>query len=614
MATSEEDLSGIPFLTNFSMPSTLKGYQSIIPRFGHTDNLTAVFEGNTDDSSDYAVGLISVGCIILGFFLLWSILLMIFMCVGNKMGFLSGASFLRKPYEAPFYDEDDGTDYNQEEHDPDGGMHPQGSSGYGLSAGTARTQKIPVAGDPWKSKATISRVIFVVSGIICITFGLLMVTHGITNLQTGINTVHDNSIKLNRLSSDARSVIQKGMLDLRDTAVNIRSVVEAELSAEEFCPADPDISNSEVGRSLREKADEVVRLLTDLADFREGELADLDDAMKTLFDGTEEVNKEAGDVDVTDWEALIVLVPYTIFPALLIVAAMMAFYDVGSERYHCFISWFVLPIFILMTIVAYVFAGIMGIMAGVNSDFCLPGGMDSSSPDDHIKSILKIEGYDEESFPYKVANWYIEQCNGIEDPLTDTRLYGPDLRDNRDALLDLRSDLQVSGQIDELAVYCNRDYDKLDVVLGSMENIIEVLMESLKRVLDLAQCGRIIPLYTSTMYDTGCSYSPKAVFWVFSGCLILAFFGMIMITLRSSMKMSVVDQSYVGHFPQGESQSFRHDADEEEEEVQEIEPNPEHLMEEEELEYRDEPEAPPTHVAAYTASPYDSRYPEKNNI
>ena len=53
-------------------------------------------------------------------------------------------------------------------------------------------------------------------------------------------------------------------------------------------------------------------------------------------------------------------------------------------------------------------------------------------------------------------------------------------------------------------------------------------------------------------------YAPKAVFWVLCSCLILGFFGMMMITFRSSMKMSVVDNSYAGHFLHTESLSLRH--------------------------------------------------------
>ena len=91
-----------------------------------------------------------------------------------------------------------------------------------------------------------------------------------------------------------------------------------------------------------------------------------------------------------------------------------------------------------------------------------------------------------------------------------------------------------------------------------MLGVVDTLRGSLERLLNLAQCGRLIPLYTSTLYDAGCSYSPKAVFWIFSGCLILGFFGMLMITLRASMKMTLIESDYVGHFPPSETHDLQH--------------------------------------------------------
>mmetsp|Transcript_1295 Transcript_1295/g.1734 ORF Transcript_1295/g.1734 Transcript_1295/m.1734 type:complete len:587 (-) Transcript_1295:163-1923(-) len=565
-----EDQTGVPYQVEYAAPSALQWYQDAFPRFGHTSNLTKVFEsGSSSDTQDYAAGLIFVGCIIMGFFLLWSVVLMIFMCIGHKAGFLSGVPFLRKPVQTAKSDGDS----------VDGADGLNGPSSYHLN-------KSLYYGDPWRSRPTISRVCFIISGIICITFGLLLVTEGVTNLQTGINTINDNSIKLNKLAGDARLIIQEGMLEMKDMATNIRGIVENELAPENFCPDDPLVTGSEVGRDIRERSDEALDLLQQLDDFQESELNDVEEAMKIMYDGTDEIISQAADVDVSDWQSLIVIIPYTIFPALLMVAAVLAMFDVASDRYHCFISWFVLPIFIVMTIVAAAFAAIMAMAAGVNGDFCLPGGRDDSSPDDLVRDIMRVEGYDNTTYAFRVADWYINQCQSVEDPLNETRSFRPDLNSSRSSLQDLIDDIRIDGKLDELGVYCNRDYDTLDILLESMQSIVDVLIQSLDRLLDLVACGRIIPLYTSTVYDAGCSYSPKAVIWVFSCCLILAFFGMVMITLRSSMKMTLIDQDFVGHFPHAESQDFHHQEEYSGEQVDEVEPNLHNLEEEEiEIEY-----------------------------
>ena len=374
-----------------------------MPRFGHPSNLTAILESqSTEEAESYATGLIFTGCIIVGFFLLWAIVLMVFMCIGHKVGFLSGAPFLRKPV------------------DPNGGEGSDGGSvDYAAKTSTYR-------GDPWKSRPTMARICFMISGVICIAFGVLMVTYGITNLQSGINTAHQNSLALNELTGNARVVITEGLLDVQDMAEYIRTIVVNEFEPTNFCPADPEMKDSETARDFSRQTTEVTDFLDDLDDFSSSVLNDVDDAMKILNDGSAEVSDKAGEVKVNDWEALIVLIPYTIFPAIMIVAALLAFLDVSSERYHCFISWFVLPIFILMTLVACVFAAAMAIAAGVNGDFCLPGGREDS-PDQLVRDVLLIEGYDEDSFAYKAANWYISQCEGVPDPLLEIREYDPQL-------------------------------------------------------------------------------------------------------------------------------------------------------------------------------------------
>ena len=68
----------------------------------------------------------------------------------------------------------------------------------------------------------------------------------------------------------------------------------------------------------------------------------------------------------------------------------------------------------------------------------------------------------------------------------------------------LIANLTDAEVIDELAVYCNRDFDILEPLLRSMIDTVEILTNSLIVLLDLSRCGRLIPLYTDTVYKAGC--------------------------------------------------------------------------------------------------------------
>jgi hypothetical protein len=87
-----------------------------------------------------------------------------------------------------------------------------------------------------------------------------------------------------------------------------------------------------------------------------------------------------------------------------------------------------------------------------------------------------------------------------------------------------------------LSLYCNRDYDNLDELIVEMIGLLEIIVDSIRRMLNLASCDRIVPIYHSAFYDSSCAYSVSAVFWVFSSSLIIGAFGVLMLLFRAACK------------------------------------------------------------------------------
>lgn len=96
--------------------------------------------------------------------------------------------------------------------------------------------------------------------------------------------------------------------------------------------------------------------------------------------------------------------------------------------------------------------------------------------------------------------------------------------------------------VNDLSIYCNRDFSGLEELVRSMDTLITLLSDSVVRTLALVDCQRIGPLYTNTVYDGMCTYAPSAVAWVFASTLVMGIMGMLMLTFRSSYKRTV----YVG--------------------------------------------------------------------
>lgn len=110
-----------------------------VPRFGHTNDFSAALSNDDSEVEDYVLGLVFVAGFIMAVFLTWSILLLVFKCMGKKVGFLSGRPFQN----------------------------------------TTRAFRV--------------RVVFVGSVILFIMFAVLLVVNGITNLQDTLQTVSDTN-------------------------------------------------------------------------------------------------------------------------------------------------------------------------------------------------------------------------------------------------------------------------------------------------------------------------------------------------------------------------------------------------------------------------------------
>lgn len=114
-----------------------------IPRFGATSDFSRLFSSK-EDAKDYIVGLLFAGLFLFALFFAWSVCLLVFKCLGRKVGFLSGRAFER-----------------------------------------------PAAGTKC-NRPFICRLVFLNATLLLIVFSVLFVTQGLTNLRTTVTTVADS--------------------------------------------------------------------------------------------------------------------------------------------------------------------------------------------------------------------------------------------------------------------------------------------------------------------------------------------------------------------------------------------------------------------------------------
>lgn len=375
-------------------------------------------------------------------------------------------------------------------------------------------------------------------GIIFVTFSILLVTQGLSRLQTTIDVLQDSTSEVNRLSSDAVDILENGFLKAGAIATTVRDEIELQLDGGAFCPNDPSLENSLEGKQFRTEAMAAVGQLDQLGDFMASNIGQLLDPLQRTIAETAYFESKIAPIDLTDWRAMLALIPYTIVPALLMGGVLMALFDVSLPGYICVLNWVLLPLFVLLVILAWVVASGMIVAGGMNGDFCLPGGYyEGNPPDGTIRNIMAALGYNLNSTEYEIVDFYISQCRQ-DDPFGFVESAEPQLLQAQSKIVDLAKLFANPTLLSALSLYCNRDYTDLQQLVSNMDSLIALLMDSVLRTMDLIDCDRIVPLYTATVYGGMCTYAPSAVFWVFACCLLLGLSGMLMITFRSSYKLT----------------------------------------------------------------------------
>uniref|UniRef100_A0A7S1UXK6 Protein tweety homolog n=1 Tax=Grammatophora oceanica TaxID=210454 RepID=A0A7S1UXK6_9STRA len=480
------------------------------PRFNHPKDFSLLFSEDEGEVTDYAIGLIFGGCMIVSLFLLWAFILLLFKCLGQrKVGFLSGAPFVQQSHKTE----------------------------------SKRPFRV--------------RVAFLAATLVFITFTILLVTNGITNLQDTATTVVNANSEIQQLQRDASSIVSS-LDSLIVPTRDIRGEL-VKLNEGSFCPDDPSLTQ-DTGIDFDNLIDEAIVLLEQLGDFLEGDLDDLETALDTAEDTTKQIEDQADNIELNDWQSLVIIIPYVLIPSFLLVALMMTWFDASFPTYTCVVQWFFLPLFILITSIAFVLSAAVLTGAVANADFCSGESPDQSippNPDETVLSILSKTGVQDDELVYKMVTFYVKQCIS-EDPFGFIGEYRDEIQIADEQIRSL-TDAMDSVTLSRLNFVCGRDFAPVEALLSSMSANLDILRDNALAALELLRCSRITPIYTATVYRGTCTFSVTGVTWLFASSLVVGVMGMLMITLRSSMWDEVYDENQDGmdrSLPLGETEEL----------------------------------------------------------
>jgi glycopeptide antibiotics resistance protein len=347
-----------------------------LPRFGHTSDF-ALLWGNEAEKSDYIYGLLFGGIFIISFFLVWTILIPIFKCLGQrKVGFLSGSPF----------------------------QVPRGSK-----------------------KPRIIRSAYIIAAIIMVVFSVLLVTKGLTQIETGVNTVYSSSVAFNEIIGETEQLVDK-LNTWVVNAIPLRDEFVSQLT--NFCQGTN--LTAETGTEFDAITQNVTSFLNDLGNFSQDYVEELKYGLDNASDSSSNAVETTEKITLESWESLIFIIPFSIFFTALVAGVLLAWFDRSNKRFSFFLSWVILPLFFISIIICYVLAGGIAMSASANAgkwpsddsfrvqtcaslthanclfllDFC--SGGTENTPQATLLEIMGINGYSEDDIQVRALSFYIQ--------------------------------------------------------------------------------------------------------------------------------------------------------------------------------------------------------------
>jgi len=452
-----------------------------LPRFSHSGDFSKLMG---DKPHHYFLGLLFIGTFICSVFVFWGIVILIFKCIGPKhVGVLAGF---------PFREEG--------------------------------------------KKSAAGRMTLSISAWMMIIATIVLITKGMTEMQSLSDTVGMTNQDIKMIEKEVQQIVTT-LLVVSAKTIPIRDEL-VDFLKRDICPLEP---GSDTEDQIRSVGEDTYDAMVDLDDFIDGYLNDVESGVNQTSTFTDSIDGMVDKLQFTNnWKVTMILFPYFIVPAFILVAVCMGWFDVFSEGFYTFITWVILPMMILLTIGAIISSSMTIIFLQANTDLCMP------TPENTILNILDTidfepdnsgsESMDEngpsDNFFYDIMMFYTHQCTKpnpwefLEGHYTDlsrgTNILGEFVRSIEDTT------------IGQLSQECGHEYGPIVELLLQLQDLITLLAQVSVRALNLMSCRNIVPLYTTAVYEATCTMSPVGLTWIFSCALVIAFFGMLAITFRGA--------------------------------------------------------------------------------
>lgn len=563
------------------------GHQAT-PRFGHSNNITQVFTGNKSDVNDYVVGLFGAAILMFSFFAVWFAVIVALKCMGYRLvGFMSGSN-VRTPAPPPTRGEGEGDD---DDYGAEAGAGQQrkgddalyaNADGYGTSYyDEDYAERNGLTGEEleeWKAgvakrerRIRNIRIAVIVSGLIIVVMSVLMVVFGLQSLNRSVSDGQSGLTQGSGLATEAVSLIDTYLQRQNATVEAARNVLE--VSNETLCPAvktvlcsDPTVFDcNAIFNTFPQILDYKDLVVEQLVSTR-GDLLQVSNILN-------DVNSSISQFDWAFWVATGCVLLMAVCTLLILNGVILAWQKklrgtCWQRTTSCLRGWFIVPLFVVLLILGWVFSMVFVVGSTATADFCY------NSPNQNVlvrrlfytpstvfakyfaclsqgfapSSFLSFqafldqnkEKFSSNSIIYPTLVYYISGCPNdsliqtVAQQIAGILVVYLGVAKQALTLLD--------GQSALLASACNTDPETLRNALVVLQSQSCTIASTIFDVLDFFTCANFNGLYATVAYDAVCYNGNTGFVWISSAQFVILLCAMIMLTLRVAF-YELVDES-----------------------------------------------------------------------
>ncbi|KAG7338842.1 hypothetical protein IV203_012788 [Nitzschia inconspicua] len=266
-----------------------------------------------------------------------------------------------------------------------------------------------------------------------------------------------------------------------------------------------------------------------------------------------------------DWLLkLLVLVLNVVNLFLLLNVQLLSKNNIIHHPTRTYVTYILMPIFGVVTLLTTIVTLLFGIAAQVNSDFCAGGprpGSIQGTLQDAILSILQYGNLNRESYrpingsistlqeasqvspldlAYAAIDYFSTGCLS-DNPLSFLNTISSDLESavahvNQLSTILAPDDNQTIATLNEV---CDRDLSFLAPALHDLNQLLGNLRTHVQQLADCASCHRISPLFRRLSHGAMCVEMPQSLTVLWSCCFVLCILCMVMLTTRAALYNSV---------------------------------------------------------------------------